>query len=199
MTTPAKERPILFSSPMVRAILAGRKTQTRRVVEERPRKDGVKMNMELLKSIGVGCACRFGAVGDRLWVRETWLPLWDSGAGFLTCLFPTGRENSPDAYKYRADGEAPTNFGAKWRPSIHMPRDASRITLEITGVRVERLQEISEEDAIAEGCQCSGVPASLTNRGAYAKLWESLHGPGSWDANPWVWVIEFTRLKVNNP
>jgi hypothetical protein len=95
---------------------------------------------------------------------------------------------------YQADGNRP-EFNGLWKPSIHMFRWASRITLEITGVRVERLQDISEADAIAEGCQCSGVPASLTNRGAFAKLWESINGTGSWDANPWVWVVEFRRCE----
>ncbi len=132
--------------------------------------------------------CPFGTVGDRLWVREAWQ------AVDADCRVVSGRleqNQYPNAF-YKADGPNP----CKWRPSIHMPRWASRITLEITGVRVERLNDISEADAIAEGCQCAGFPASLTNRGAFAKLWQSINGDDSWAANPWVWVVEFRRVEV---
>lgn len=171
-----KERPILFSAPMIRALLAGTKTQTRRMLNERHLWHFIEGQGDL----GI---CPYGAPGDRLWVRETHM---DLGACYL----------------YRADGNAEQERalvapGQRWRPAIHMPRAASRITLEVTGVRVERLQEISDSDAFAEGIQqCSdeGLPSDGTARGTYRALWESINGPGSWDANPWVWVVEFRRV-----
>ena len=161
------ERPILFSAPMVRAILDGNKTQTRRVVKLKP--DYMETFLRLPNKVA---CCPYGQPGGRLWVRETFE---DCESALHSCVL------------YRADGGTP---GTKWTPSIHMPRWASRITLEITGVRVERLQDISEEDAISEGTPfpCGGWV------GGYQKLWESIHGPGSWDLNPWVWVVEFKRV-----
>ena len=161
------ERPILFSAPMVRAILDRTKTQTRRVVKLKP--DYMETFLRLPNKVA---CCPYGQPGGRLWVRETFE---DCESALHSCVL------------YRADGGTP---GTKWTPSIHMPRWASRITLEITGVRVERLQDISEEDAISEGTPfpCGGWV------GGYQKLWESIHGPGSWDLNPWVWVVEFKRV-----
>jgi len=198
-----KEQPILFSGPMVRAILDGRKTQTRRIVKPQKRKDGVQLIPELLQQIGVGHACPHGAVGDRLWVREKWGPCQsnykqDIATATYAC-FPDGSQkfklgtyfqynNNPD------DIASKWPSGWKWRPSIHMPRWASRITLEITGVRVERLNEISEEDA-----QSEGVPVSLmgaSHRIGFENLWGSINGPESWAANPFVWVIEFKRIET---
>jgi hypothetical protein len=198
MTASVKtERPILFSGEMVRAILDGRKTQTRRVVDfKRIAKQtgctkGRLAYSPTFESWGVfdgnGAAdlclvdCPYGAPGDTLWVRET-------------CMI-TGT-----AVSYRADGEMLPHFreqGCKWRPSIHMPRWAARILLEVTAVRVERLQEISEADAIAEGCKAThhGDGSSATD--AYQYLWDSINGKRegcSWDANPWVWVIEFRQM-----
>jgi hypothetical protein len=140
-------------------------------------------------------ACPYGQVGDRLWVRETW----------------SGREGHElhgctGTYFYFADGE--NQFGKqigftymqrerKWRPSIHMPRWASRITLEITSVRVERLRDISESDAKSEGAEPSIVGEDLDYlkfRAGFQTLWESISGPESWDSNPWVWVVEFKRV-----
>jgi hypothetical protein len=177
MTT--KERPILFSGPMVRAILDGRKTQTRRIVKGQPAlwlNDSV-MGQFISTDDHLISMCPYGKPGDRLWVRETFAVCADSS------IF------------YRSDGGPSPWDGIKWKPSIHMPRAASRITLEIVSVRAELLHEITESDAIAEGCQCDGVPASLTNRGAFGKLWLSINGPGSWDVNPWVWVVEFRRCE----
>jgi len=186
-----KERPILFSAQMVRAILQGRKTQTRRIVKGLPYAPLAFAEFTAADPSGfwgfghannpIHCIhCPYGETGDRLWVRETHCKY---GGGFI----------------YRADYGNLTpisdGVGGPWKPSIHMPRVASRIALEITGVRVERLDDISEADAIAEGCQCAGVPASLTNRGAFAKLWESINGPESWAANPLVWVVEFRRCE----
>lgn len=218
-----KERPIIFSGPMVRAILDGRKTQTRRVV----------------KNPGLPCAtddqhrdefmrngrCPYGYPGDRLWVRET-------------CRAFERREDAIDGVVYSADGafrpiENTNKAADQWCdlyaygkqrgrivPSIHMPRWASRITLEVSGVRVERLQKITEADAVAEGLKSVakdgklfkwGIPDSDGCPGndqpgswhwhewekspiaAFRKLWASINGSDSWDANPWVWVIEFKR------
>lgn len=209
-----KERPILFSAPMVRAILEGRKTQTRRVVKPGP-PDGLGMYACLgaWRYEGVDYraneveTCPYGVPGDRLWVRETWQmvdPLEvpenrrGSRAPFTGCQ---GARIIPWVATYRADGElAHERYGdIVWKPSIHMPRWASRITLEITGVRVERLQDISEEDALAEGVhrfdwQDDNGECPATTREAFARLWASINGPDSWTANPWVWVVEFRRI-----
>lgn len=206
--TKVKERPILFSGSMVRAILEGRKTQTRRIVNlNRAYHDcGRHEIMEWRNQNGfwfglyewntvARLQCPYGSVGERLWVRETWAPKssWDVEAG---CLY---KASEPDQYK---------DLPFKWKPSIHMPRWASRINLEITGVRVERLNDISEADATAEGIHnfggdlglfgydpkgtpCPMVGGSATE--AFALLWESINGPGSWALNPWVWVVEFKR------
>lgn len=179
-----KERPILFSGPMVRAILDGRKTQTRRIVKPQPTNDYVTFMPLSSELVGVTkhggpidnrgwLHCPYGKTGDRLWVRETWCP-----------------DVEPYTFRYKADGGEPLE---RWRPSIHMPRWASRITLEVVSVRVERLQDISEEDALAEGI-------TLVERGTspvdqFNKLWESINGPGSWEANPWVWVVSFKRIE----
>lgn len=179
-----KERPILFSGQMVRAILDGRKTQTRRLVKPQPNDIADQYaSVALVECLrfwqdGKDHHCPYGQPGDRLWVKET---------------FYKG-----DGYSYRADEEMPKSarkLGCKWKPSIFMPRSASRITLEVVSVRVERLQDISATDALAEGCSDSG----MMDRGVdivsdYARLWESINGDGSWAKNPWIWVIEFKRL-----
>lgn len=201
-----KERPILFSGPMVRALLAGTKTQTRRVVKPQPTHFNPAGVPRLAKPVGSSkvIQCPYGQHGDRLWVRETW-QTFERGYNVYKAI-PT-RRPSDSCVLYAAD-DVDGDLG--WRPSIHMPRWASRITLEITSVRVERLQDISEADAIAEGIErkedgigwkrgpISGdVPNTATRTGfpglAYQSLWEQINGPGSWDANPWVWVIEFRR------
>lgn len=195
------ERPILFNAPMVRAILDGRKTQTRRIVKGQPwpgipfigidgmvatwRRDyGDDTSMMSLVRLS------HGQPGDRLWVRETWAEYAD----------PT--------HDYRVYYAADDDCGAlvRWRPSIHMPRWASRIDLEITAVRVERLQDISEEDALAEGIEgMRGQWKSYTDqvvvchkpRASFRSLWDSINAKGGygWDANPWVFVYEFKREK----
>lgn len=221
-----KEHPITFNETMVRAILEGRKTQTRRIIKPQP---GIESGQRM--------HCPYGQVGDRLWVREAWAeehPLAIQDGRYSQ----PGRAGIPGpppvSYRiiYRADGEPlqvwrngdqsypywtrsgpasqidadfPTvcsNYqrggqAIYWHPSAHMPRWASRTTLEITGIRVERLNAISEADAKAEGC-CARTyrdgrghePATVE----YRCLWESIYGPGSWDANPYVWVIEFNRI-----
>ena len=186
------ERPIIFSAPMVRAILAGAKTQTRRVAKLKPwhqieeRDDGTPWPWmyDDDRASDHWVPCPHGQPGDRLWVRECW-------------GFEKRTEDDPrlePVATYRVDDAEHIFPVNRWRPSIHMPRHLSRITLEITGVRVERLQDISEADTVAEGIPAGEVSPDDAGRFAYRVLWESLHGPNSWDANPWVWVIEFKRL-----
>lgn len=248
-----KERPILFSGEMVRAILDGRKTQTRRIVKPQPddclglselhrlypasypnhwAESGASV-FQLRDGDARSWKCPYGQPGDLIWVRESF---WQSSRYPFT--MPCG-EASPQEMNwgsrihYASDGK-PENTpnrhypnglkggyisapdpDAVWfvRPSIHMPRWASRLTLEIVSVRVERLQDISEEDAKTEGAEClifdnctdldrelldmpsmeNGVPY----RNGFALLWQSINGPGSWDANPWVWVIEYRAINEN--
>jgi len=194
-----KERPILFSGGMVRAILDGSKTQTRRVVKDaQPAGIGrchwSKTGWAHLRLSG-GCSCQpvrcpYGTPGDRLWVRET---------------FAQGVEGCPGGISYRADHFDPKGDGPahpmKWRPSIFMPRAASRILLEITDVRVQRLQEVSADDCRAEGhpADWSRSPDPEVHNDAardwYMDLWQSINGSDSWHANPWVWAITFRRLE----
>lgn len=201
------ERGMIFNGEMVRAILDGRKTQTRRVMKPQPEpcpaprgghwwpsnvfKTMLHVEEEMQNGKGgwgglVGDACPFGDVGDRIWVRETWA---EAGA------------SAPDLKLYRANYPAhvpahyenvPPAEDVRWTPSIHMPRWASRILLEITDVRVEQLNDISEEDARSEGI--SGSSARDVKE-AYAALWRSIYGSDSWRDNPWVWVIEFKRIE----
>lgn len=182
------ERPILFAGSMVRAILGGRKTQTRRVVDERMRvgypHDEVqrawRTGFITTGGLSFNWNCPYGRPGDRLWVRETWRA---ETSGEVRSVY------------YRADEEWHEDAG--WKPSIHMPRWASRLTLDVTGVRVQRLQEISEEDARAEGVEPEGRDGHgpLTHTNAFRSLWVNINGarPGcSWEANPWVWVVSFS-------
>jgi hypothetical protein len=191
-----KSRPILFSAPMVRALLDGSKTQTRRVVK----------NIDVLialphlnaedKKFALS-ACPYGKAGDQLWVKETTVKVEDHGyvgpvyaeSDYgLTCL-KWGLSPSED------DMTEVEPYEIKLRPSIFMKREMSRITLEITSVRVERLQDISEADATAEGTPHSlNHPAGRTAVENYIHLWECINGDDSWDLNPWVWVIEFKKV-----
>ena len=237
-----KERPIIFSAPMVRAILSGRKTQTRRLVKPaagrqsewltsgliarsprltigRTNPDGIfgaQMDHPRGGPLGFVACPYYGQPGDRLWVGEAFA---------LSVFDPDGLspEDDPENYDviYRADPEQPgggwadsngNEISAPWKPSIHMPRWASRILLEITAVRVERLQEISEADALAEGIESltgdktiyhwdfpkprppHAVGGYKSARDAYTQQWVVLNGRESLDANPWVWVIEFKRV-----
>jgi hypothetical protein len=207
-----KERPILFSGPMVRALLDGSKTQTRRVMNAKPSdecpeemwphalKDIVEWREQNGRWFGLMgwrslafSDCPYGMPGDRLWVRETFLYVGPGSGSDL----PSYREEraNPENHKatncwFRASQPDETLV---WTPSIHMPRWASRITLEVTGVRVERLQDISEADAWSEGCPTDATwPLDW-----YRDLWNNLAAPGAdWDANPWVWVVEFKRVSA---
>ena len=193
------DRPILFSAPMVRAILAGSKTQTRRVVKPwEPRlmnlRRAVPEDVSYLPDFTCyRSTCPYGQPGDLLWVRETW--------STHACFDHLPPNKCPPSIHYWADGKVQTGKG---RPSIHMPRWASRITLEVTGARVERLQAISDADAMAEGIvQLSdggfGLPDGshyhhTDPRQSYFSLWEAINGPGSVEADPWLWVIEFKKV-----
>lgn len=196
-----KERPILFKGPMVRAILEGRKTQTRRIFYVKdpmgvkraitsPDEEIIQFNDGTFNYSSTGglsgpYVCRYGGPGCHLWVRERgWIA--QSKQAFIPFLGNerSGLPKSPDGTPYKAC------------PSIHMPRWASRITLEIVNIRVERLQEISEEDAKAEGCDPIGGENNLERyRSGFYHLWDSINGKAyPCDSNPWAWVIEFRRV-----
>ena len=234
-----KERPILFKAEMVRALLDGSKTQTRRICKP-AEKASLSRVIPAYKSDdgeqrppyitpgwfgdeegNVLFYSPYGQTGDRLWVKETHLYVGPGSGSDLPDYVAEARNpvnHTPDNCWYRADGDDATVI---WKPSIHMFRGLSRITLEITGVRVERLNDISEEDAKAEGLKgitkdgklvkygipdADGYPGTddigwpwedwrISPVDAYRRLWESINGSGSWDANPWVWVVEFKRVK----
>lgn len=235
--TQVKERPVLFSGPMVRAILEGRKTVTRRTVK--PSMRGFDVSFELhqqedgswrpMHTFDESCmddqgtehpiACPYGRPGDRLWVRETWGVIshtWNEHGDMVDWVpdrpataireLPFGRGYYSGHVIYAADGPnewAGDDDGggeprSAWHPSIHMPRAASRILLEITAVRVERLQEIAPSQCIAEGAW--RIEDRALGRGheavaAFQGLWTSINGDESWSANPWVWVVEFRRVQ----
>jgi hypothetical protein len=216
--TLTKERPILFSGQMVRAILDGRKTQTRRIVNDR--KCGGALMMGLDRSDceweehdgasqrqhgmcfrwgggnGTYIHCPYGYPGDRLWVRETWA---DS-----QCDTSDGKKIAI----YRADGERPVRV--RWRPSIYMPRWASRITLEITGVRVERVHDIGKDGRKAKNVLAEGIlPAAIDRERewfhaddapaiAFSRLWNEVNGKDAWERNDWVWALTFKRIEAVN-
>lgn len=205
-----KERGILFNGDMVRAVLDGRKTKIRRIIKPQPiwvAEPNVPFNTSDADPKGI-INCPFGVVGDRLWVRETFAlehrvnygqkPPFDDGRPIkydeYTWMQPHYRATDPTPELDYEDGDGPK---VKWTPSARMPRWASRINLEITGVRVERLQDISEEDAKAEGSDPLLVPpdgGSMPHVEGFCADWELIYGAGSWDKNPFVWVIEFRRV-----
>ena len=199
-----KEKPILFSGPMIRAILANTKTQTRRIFkpdrmtwDANGRYTTHAMRGGELSITGSGPFkpsswlhyCPYGQPGDRLWVRETFARIDGQTRPWI--------ETDYKATYTHGDRLGDTlGIKKRWTPSIHMPRHASRITLEVTGVRVERLQDISEADAIAEGARNSlHLPGGRFARENFEHLWWTIHGDGSWESNPWVWVIEFKRVE----
>lgn len=219
------ERPILFSAPMVRALLAGTKTQTRRLVKG----CGIFVDTEMsmgpptfedgnwIFPDGTSPRCPYGVPGDRLWVKETFstsaLSVYPCPNAWYRADFRNDYEDPKQAGhdhlrdKRRADCFACTaerEGPFRWRSSMLMPRRFSRLTLALTEVRVERLQDISEADAIAEGIDRhqhagkwpNGDPGTIhdVERRSYARLWETINGSGSWDKNPWVWVLTFTRV-----
>jgi len=207
-------RPILFSGAMVRALLDGSKTQTRRIVKDLPPWPIMEIchdsggtgkwmpNGPAPNGTGMAAGhwrlCPYGQPGDRLWVRETWRGVVE--------ISPPGQPVEHGVARYVPDREhcrrveyAATQAPDRepWRPSIHMPRWASRILLEIVAVRVERLQDITEGDAWAEGvdkAEVVSMPCADGATAAYSALWQRINGAGSWEANPWVWVVEFKRV-----
>ncbi|HED3952366.1 hypothetical protein [Klebsiella pneumoniae] len=235
-----KERGMIFNGEMTRAILDGRKTQTRRPIKWKQtrfteigeREDGSKWpwSEDAEHACDFWHPCPFGAVGDRIWVRETWgvvsheldedgriQPWTPDRPATAIHEMPFGNGYYSGHAIYAADGDFTwgdddgyEDGRSCWKPSIHMPRAASRILLEITDVRVERLNAISEEDAEAEGIDMEALYDSqdcydcianhnMTGRptvtGAFKYLWESIYGEEGWKSNPWVWVIEFKRIE----
>ncbi|HBT3790654.1 hypothetical protein [Klebsiella pneumoniae] len=204
--TKISERGMIFNAEMMRALLDGRKTQTRRTVKPQPDEDGLAKvtNGPWVDTSERNYRCPFGAAGDRIWVRETWAEAGAS-APDLKLYRANYPEHVPSIYE-----NVPPAEEIRWTPSIHMPRTASRILLEITDVRVERLNAISEEDAEAEGIDMEALYDSqdcydcianhnMTGRptvtGAFKYLWESIYGEEGWKSNPWVWVIKFKRIE----
>jgi hypothetical protein len=205
-----KERPILFSEQMVKMMLDGRKLQTRRIFKPSPPAWVQEFGFSMLTppgqiegrgihpEVGPGSSffpCRYGLPGDRLWVRETWQM---NDVRFVRGPIPKTRPADLAELAYRADGEAHEQWpeeidrdGWHWRPGIHMPRWASRITLEIVQVRVERLQEIDDHDALAEGVTPLGDTDGAAVAG-FRKLWDSINGKRApWKKNPWLWCVSF--------
>ncbi|EKN6328509.1 hypothetical protein WF070_003325 [Yersinia enterocolitica] len=213
----SKERPILFNAEMVNAILSGRKTQTRRIMKVQPAECShthwpeypnpewklydrgwncavCGNGVSLTERDVTGIICPLGKPGDQLWVRECFSDLED---------FDFFNPSVPDVisgYWYWADGNPEWGNWTKPKPSIHMPRWASRINLLITGVRVERLNDISDVDAAAEGCAYGKgngeIDLAVRPENHFPTLWASIYGAESWQANPWVWVIEFERMEA---
>lgn len=222
-----KERPILFNGDMVRALLDGRKTQTRRAIKLKTGDTfdehcllGAIQEWRPIYDKVAGCTvgkeaalirCPYGIPGDRLWVRETFQgPLVDQEetAEDPTYFKDMERYKNPKHCAYRASGDSceyvdpDGELIQRWKPSIFMPRWASRITLEIVSVRVERLQDINGDECKAEGCHgghgsIPGYGYSASPKEHFAHVWKSINGAGSWDSNPWVWVVEFKPLEAS--
>lgn len=245
VTQGGKDRPILFQGAMVRAILNGTKTQTRRAVKMPPSWDCIAYadwgdgwwpyrsddgESPSYDNNEIPLRCPYGRAGDRLWVRETWQedPEDDGTWAYTPYMGCKGSPLSDIPRKFQKPEHCIYREGwdgspLVWRPSIHMPRWASRILLEVVSVRVERLQDISEADALAEGIStvrtkewdlehfpawrkafdeaCAAherPPVGPLPSEAYHALWESINGAGKWDANPWVWVVEFKRVQADS-
>jgi hypothetical protein len=222
--TEIKERPILFSSPMVKAILEGRKTQTRRVMKPQPgittssywdlyengsRFKPIRRIPDYEGEIGGEShakaiefmdsesnetrSCPYGKAGDRLYVRETWQTVFEAYNGQRYTEAKPFRHYKNSWIEYAAtprDEQSPH----RWKPSIHMPRKYSRITLEITNIRVEKLQDISHRDALAEGVSYDVSQENGPPLARFQSLWKEINGAESWNQNVWVWVIEFKKI-----
>jgi hypothetical protein len=188
-----KSRPILFSKPMILALLAGTKSQTRRVANPQP--EIVDRNGRWYRMPSGGQAlncyeCPYGAPGDGLWVREAHAIVGTVDPGWILYR-ASGYESECRRHGFDAP---PPESTISWRPSIHMPRWASRIALVITSVHIERLQSISAADAIAEGIERPESADEISAPDAFRELWQSINGADSWAANPWVWAVSFKRV-----
>ncbi|MGH6076652.1 hypothetical protein ACRFNI_05165 [Klebsiella pneumoniae] len=202
-----KERGMIFNGEMVRALLSGRKTQTRRIIKDcTVGRDQISKFIQIEKKF-IGCypedvpelireCCPYGIPGDRIWVREAFR-VHSRATDVATLVYKASERNSWTEQTHRVP-VAVCNKPAtpeKWTPSLHMPRWASRILLEITGVRVERLKSISDRDALREGCSTADMKSGDCVADVFARLWASIYGDESWNSNPWVWVIEFKRIE----
>lgn len=212
------ERGMIFNGEMVRALLDGRKTQTRRIIKDcMVGRDQISKFIQIGKKF-IGCypegvpelireCCPYGVPGDRIWVREAFR-VHSRATDLATLVYKASERNSWTEQTHRVPISVCNKPATpdKWTPSIHMPRWASRITLEITSVRVEQLKSISEEEARSEGVarlregfwkhyQPGWTQHQLSARGSFATLWDSIFGSGEWDRNPWVWVVEFNRIE----
>jgi len=208
-----REHPLLVQGPLVRAILEGRKTQTRRPIKPQPDDDIVDVEYDCEADLWLGntqedndlgfCSswtarCPLGETGDRLWVRETWRPVMESWRSFVEYsaggeLAATGHSDAMTKLTkvaLRFPGGRKDIHSEKWHPSIHMPRWACRLVLPLVSVRVERVQDITEEDAEAEGVEQVGG----SYREGFRAVWGSIYG--TWDLNPWVWVAEWKKIEV---
>lgn len=195
---------MIFNAEMVRALLDGRKTQTRRPIKWKQtrfteigeREDGSKWpwSEDAEHACDFWHPCPFGAVGDRIWVREAFR-VHSRATDVATLVYKASERNSWTEQTRRVPVAVCNKLATpeKWTPSLHMPRWASRILLEITGVRVERLRSMSQDDARAEGVIAASGPMEAGL--AFRELWDSIYGEESWKANPWVWVIEFKRVE----
>ena len=221
-----REHQLLMKGPLVRATLAGLKTQTRRPIKPQPDEDILDVRYDAIADLWLGnthedndlgytsswaARCPLGKAGDRLWVRETWCLASAESETTPTDLRPM--RGSRWCYYYATEPDVEHEEGGNrspWRPSIHMPRWACRLVLPLVSVRVERVQDITEEDAKAEGverisagpgweCWMGYGPSSSckTARDSYRSLWISIYGEESWDANPWVWVAEWEDIEVS--
>lgn len=208
-----KERPILMHARSINGILEGRKTQTRRIIKrplKHPNWTGYMLTHKKDGAIECGpdypdndddfVRNPYGVPGDRLWVRESWAcidPRQSVRDGQAVPEHPNLSDGTLEFWKtklrYRTNGEFAVDESYRWRPSIHMPRWASRLTLEITGIRVERVQEISEADSEAEGC--TGDLPQISAKGLFRTLWDDTNGKGAWERNDWVWVVDFRRVE----
>ena len=218
-----RAHPLLMKGPLVRATLAGLKTQTRRPIKPQPDDDIVDVEYDAIAGLWLGntqedndlgytsswaARCPMGQAGDRLWVRETWQHYQNSGQ--RAADFSEHQRFAANCF-YRADESNPRTkpLSGKWRPSLLMPRWACRLVLPLVSVRVERVQDITEEDAKAEGverisagpgweCWMGYGPSSSckTARDSFRSLWISIYGEASWDLNPWVWVAEWEEIEV---
>jgi len=202
------ERGMIFNGEMVRAILEGQKTQTRRVMKPQPANDIVRGTFPNTEAFGwvsslkhkfgstTAHFCPFGKPGDRIWVREAFR-VHSRATDLATLVYKASIQNAWTEQTHRVPVSVCNKPATpdKWTPSIHMPRWASRILLEITNVRVERLNSISEEDAKDEGAPTECCVIGDKHFLGFRSLWKSIYGDDSWQANPWVWVIEFKRIE----